>query len=83
MKELDKKTLSMRYLELIHEKTIETILYEKYIEEEKSIRQISEELGVHYHTVNAWLKELGINMRLPHAKLIDLVEIKRKLKERE
>lgn len=83
MKVLENKTLAMRYIELVYEKSIEEILYEKYIEEQKSIRQIAEELGVHYHTVNTWLKELGIGMRLPHAKLLDLVEIKRKLKEKE
>ena len=83
MKELDNKTLAMRYIELTHERKIEDILHEKYILEEKSIREIAQELGVHYHTVNTWLKDLGISMRLPHAKLLDLVEIKRKLKENE
>lgn len=81
MKELDNKTIAMRYIELTHERKIEDILHEMYIIQEKSIREIADELGVHYHTVNAWLKDLGISMRLPHAKLLDLVDIKKKLKE--
>lgn len=80
MKNLDNKTIAMRYIEITHEKKIEDILHQMYIVEEKSIREIADELGVHYHTVNAWLKDLGISMRLPHAKLLDLVDIKRKLK---
>ena len=81
MKELENNTLAMRYIELLHEKKLEDILYDLYIEKEKSIREIAEILGVHYHTVNSWLKLMEIEARLPHEKLLELVEIKRKLKE--
>ena len=53
----------------------------KNISDEELERMIAEELGVHYHTVNSWLDKVGIKARLPHQKLMELVEIKRKLKE--
>ena len=37
MKELENKTLAMRYIELLHEKKLEDILYDLYIEKAKSI----------------------------------------------
>lgn len=83
MKELENKTIAMKYIELLHDRKLEDILYDLYIEEEKSIREIAEILGVHYHTVNSWLDKIGIKTRLPHQKLMELVDIKRKLKENE
>lgn len=71
----------MKYIEKIKEVSIEELLYKLYIEEGKSIRDISDELDVHYHTVNSWLKQVGIKIRLPHEKLLELVEIKTRLKE--
>ena len=68
---------------LIYGKDLEEILREKYIDQEKPIRMIAEELGVHYHTVNSWLDKISIKTRLPHQKLMELVDIKRKLKENE
>ena len=50
---------------------------------DKTQREIAEILGVHYHTVNSWLDKVGIKTRLPHQKLMELVDIKRKLKENE
>ena len=81
MRELEDKTILMKYIELEYGKNLEEILREKYIDQEKPIRMIAEELGVHYHTVNSWLDKVGIKARLPHQKLMELVEIKRKLKE--
>ena len=83
MRELEDKTILMKYIELEYGKDLEEILREKYIDQEKPIRMIAEELGVHYHTVNSWLDKVGIKARLPHQKLMELVEIKRKLKETE
>ena len=40
---------------------------------------ISKRIKIHYHTVNSWLKEMEIETRLPHQKLLDMIEIKRKL----
>ena len=81
MRELEDKTILMKYIELEYGKDLEEILREKYIDQEKPIRMIAEELGVHHHTVNSWLDKVGIKARLPHQKLMELVEIKRKLKE--
>ena len=81
MRELEDKTILMKYIELKYGKDLEEILREKYIDQEIPIRMIAEELGVHYHTVNSWLDKVGIKARLPHQKLMELVEIKRKLKE--
>lgn len=81
MKELQDKTLLMKWIEFERGKKLEDILHELYIEKRLSIREVAEKLGVHYHTVNSWLKQMEIEMRLPHDKLMDLVEIKRKLKE--
>lgn len=81
MKELQDKTLLMKWIEFERGKKLEDILHELYIEKRLSIREVAEKLGVHYHTVNSWLKQMEIEMRLPHDKLMDLVEIKKKLKE--
>ena len=82
MKKLENKTLAMKYLELQRGECIEDILHKMYVEERLSIRDIANELDVHYHTVNSWLKQINIDMRLPHEKLLELVEIKRMLKEK-
>lgn len=81
IKEIKNKTLTMKWIELKHDKKIEDLLYEMYIEKEMSIREISSKLDIHYHTVNKWIKLIGIEMRLPHQKLLDLIDIKIKLKE--
>lgn len=81
MKEIKKKTLLMKWVEIEKGVKLEELLHDLYIEKELSIREIAEKLGVHYHTVNSWLKLMEIEARLPHEKLLELVEIKRKLKE--
>lgn len=83
MKKIKNKTLSMKYIELVEGKCIEELLHNLYIEEGKSIREIADRLNVHYHTVNNWLKQAGIVVRLPHEKLLELIEVKSKLKENE
>lgn len=81
MKEIENKTLLMKWVEVQKGVKLEELLHDLYIEKELSIREIAEKLGVHYHTVNSWLKLMEIEARLPHEKLLELVEIKRKLKE--
>ena len=81
MKEIEKKTLLMKWVEIEKGVKLEELLHDLYIEKELSIREIAEKLEVHYHTVNSWLKLMEIEARLPHEKLLELVEIKRKLKE--
>ena len=71
----------MKWVEVQKGIKLEELLHDLYIEKELSIREIAEKLGVHYHTVNSWLKLMEIEARLPHEKLLELVEIKRKLKE--
>ena len=71
----------MKYIEQVHGVQIEELLHKLYIEDSLSIRDISQKLGIHYHTVNSWLKLAKINMRLPHEKLLELIEIKERLKE--
>ena len=81
MKQIENKTLLMKWVEVEKGVKLEELLHDLYIEKELSIREIAEKLGVHYHTVNSWLKLMEIEARLPHEKLLELVEIKRKLKE--
>ena len=69
----------MKYVENMKGVKLEELLHTLYIEKGLSIRDISERLGVHYHTVNKWLKLAKIDVRLPHEKLLELVEIKSKL----
>ena len=73
----------MKYIEAMNGVSIEELLHKLYIEDSLSIRDISQKLGIHYHTVNKWLKLAKIDMRLPHEKLLELVDIKTKLKEAE
>ena len=79
MKLINKKTVLMKWVEYQEGISIEELLHNLYIEEEMSIRDISKKIKVHYHTVNSWLKEMEIEARLPHQKLLDMIEIKRKL----
>ena len=81
MKQIINKTKAMKYIELTSGEGLETLLHRMYIEENKNIREIAKELDVHYNTVNKWLKLVGIQMRLPHEKMLELIEIKRKLRE--
>lgn len=81
MKQIENKTLLMKWVEVQKGVKLEELLHDLYIEKGFSIREIAEKLGVHYHTVNSWLKLMEIETRLPHEKLLELVEIKRKLKE--
>ena len=83
MKQIENKTLLMKWVEVQKGVKLEELLHDLYIEKELSIREIAEKLGVHYHTVNSWLKLMEIEARLPHEKLLELVEIKRKLKNTE
>ena len=83
MKQIENKTLLMKWVEVQKGIKLEELLHDLYIEKELSIREIAEKLGVHYHTVNSWLKLMEIEARLPHEKLLELVEIKRKLKNKE
>ena len=71
----------MKYIEQVHGVQIEELLHKLYIEDNLSIRDISQKLGIHYHTINSWLKLAKINMRLPHEKLLEIIEIKERLKE--
>ena len=71
----------MKYIEAIKGVSIEKLLHELYIEEGKSIREIADELNIHYHTVNSWLKQAGILVRLTREKLLEIIEIKSKIKE--
>ena len=73
----------MKYIELVEGMCIEELLHNLYIEEGKSIREIADRLNVHYHTVNNWLKQAGIVVRKKKKKLLELIEVKSKLKENE
>ena len=81
MKEIEKKTLLMNWVEMEKGVKLEELLHDLYIEKGFSIREIAEKLGVHYHTVKSWLKLMEIEARKKKKKLLELVEIKRKLKE--
>lgn len=69
----------MKYVEMVMERELEELLHDLYIEQDKSVREIGEELDVHYHTINKWLKMASIDVRLPHEKMLEVVEIRRKL----
>lgn len=79
MKNIKRKTTLMKYIELREDSSIEELLYNMYIKEKMSIREIAEKLDIHYHTVNSWLDEIGIKKRLPHEMLLEVMSIRRKL----
>ena len=79
MKKIENKTILMKYIELQKGVSLEELLHSMYIEQQLSIRDIAEELGIHYHTVNSWLDEIGIKKRLPYETLLNVMEIRRKL----
>lgn len=79
MKKIESKTILMKYIELQKGVSLEELLHSMYIEQQLSIRDIAEELGIHYHTVNSWLDKIGIKKRLPYETLLNVMEIRRKL----
>lgn len=79
MRDIENKTLLMKFIEMKEGVPIEELLFNLYIEQELSMHDIAKKLDIHYHTVNSWLKQAEINVRLPHQKLLEVVEIKRKL----
>ena len=79
MREIKQKTTAMKLIEITSGETIENLLHDMYVEKQMSIREIAFELNVHYHTINKWLKMIGIDMRLPYQKMLEIVEIRRKL----
>lgn len=83
MKKISKKTLLMKWTELNEGVEIEELLRRLYIDEEMSIRDIADRLNIHYNTINKWLKKIEIEIRLPHQKLLEVVQIKRKLEEKQ
>ena len=83
MKRFENKTLLMKWIEMQKGVQLEELLRKLYIDDELSIRDIAKKLGVHYNTINSWLKKLEIEIRLPHQKLLEVVEIKRKLEKGE
>lgn len=48
-------------IEKIETRSIKEILMDKYIEQDMTIQQIADELGVSVGIVHKWLKEEGIN----------------------
>lgn len=83
MKYLEKKTLLMKWIEEKEGVSLEELLRKLYIDDEKSIREVANEIGVHFNTVSSWLKKMEIETRLPHQKLLEVVQIKRKLEKEE
>ena len=79
MRNIENKTILMKYIELKEGVSIEELLYTLYIEEKKSIREIADILNINYHTVNDWLKQAEIEIRLPYERLLEVVEIRRRL----
>lgn len=82
MKKIKKKTTLMKYIEMKEGAPIEELLYEFYIEKEMTIKQIATSLEISINTVNTWLRMAEIDVRLPHHKLLELVEIRKKLNEK-
>ena len=82
MRNIENKTILMKYIELKEGVPIEELLHSLYIEEKKSIREIADKLDINYHTVNNWLKQAEIEIRLPYERLLEVVEIKRRLEEK-
>lgn len=80
LRKIENKTTAMKLIELTRGEELEKLLHNMYVKEQLSIREIASNLNVHYHTVNSWLKQIGIQMRLPQEKMLEIVEIRRKLK---
>lgn len=72
----------MKYVELTQGEKLETLLHRLYVIERKNIREIADILDVHYNTISRWIKLIGIDMRLPHHKLLEIIEIRRKLEDK-
>lgn len=83
MKQIENKTLLMRWIEEQNEGvSIEELLRVLYVEQGLSMHEVARKLNVNYHTIRSWLNQAEINSRLPHQKLLDMIDIKRKLEEK-
>ena len=63
MKTIPRKTDRMKFIEFIHNESLEEILRTKFVDEHKSTAQIAKELGIAYMTAFRWLLKAGIYSR--------------------
>lgn len=63
MKQITNKTLKMQQIEDKKGELIEEILRIMFVDENKTIKQIMEELDITYVTTLKWLKQAGIYSR--------------------
>lgn len=60
MRTIEKKTQYMYAIEMRHKLPIEEVLRIKFVDENKTLAQICEELDIAYVTLIKWLKLAGI-----------------------
>lgn len=63
MKQIPHKNYLMKIVENTFNMPIEEILRIKYVDENKSLKQISKEINVSYATIWKWLQQAGIYSR--------------------
>lgn len=70
----------MRLIELQWGDSIEKILHFLYVEEDMSIRDVADELGVSKETAYKWLLMCDIKMKIKYEKMLEIANLRRKLK---
>lgn len=63
MRHIEKKSWRMQQVEQSLGEPLEEVLRRKYVDENKSLYVIAEELGISYRIVLDWLKQAGIYSR--------------------
>ncbi len=70
----------MKLIELEWGDSIENVLHLLYVEEDMSIREVAKELGVTSKTAHNWLLMCDIKMKIKYEKMLEVMELRRKLK---
>lgn len=73
----------MKMVELMWGDTVENILHWLYIEEDLTIRQLSEVLEISAPTVYKWLLMCDIKMKIKYEKMLEVANIRRELMRKE
>lgn len=80
IKEIKKKTRAMKLVETEWGDSIENVLHFLYVEMDLPIRDVAEHLCVTSKTAHNWLKLCDIKMKIKYEKMLEVVELRRKLK---
>lgn len=79
IKSIKKKTHAMKLIEAEWSDSIENVLHFLYVEMDLPIRDVAEHLSISSKTAHKWLLMCDIKMKLKYEKMLEIMELRRKL----